>query len=63
MQRMKQNAHEHARRIIEEIEYLKNQIYTRNGELARLSHQLSEKEKSTIHERRKFEEQKKKVNL
>ncbi|XP_057430702.1 factor of DNA methylation 5-like isoform X2 [Lotus japonicus] len=61
MQRMEQNAREHARRIIEETEYLKNQIYTRNGELARLGHQLSEKEKSTIHERRKFEEEKKKI--
>ncbi|KAL6499662.1 hypothetical protein OROGR_027572 [Orobanche gracilis] len=60
MQRMQQDAREHAIRIVEETELLKNQIYTRNDELARLGHQLSEKEKSTIHERRKFEEEKKK---
>ncbi|KAL6570409.1 hypothetical protein OROMI_014923 [Orobanche minor] len=60
MQRMQQRAREHARKIIEETNNLKHQIYTRNDELGSWCQQLSEREKSTIHERRKFEEEKKK---
>lgn len=60
---MQQRAREHARRVIEETEKLKRDIHTRSVELDRWYQQQSEQEATTINERRKFEEEKKKVNL
>ncbi|XP_061356217.1 factor of DNA methylation 5-like [Gastrolobium bilobum] len=59
MARMQQHAREHVLRVIEETEKLKCEIHTKNVELDRWCQQLSEQETSTVHERRKFEEEKK----
>lgn len=63
MKWMQKRAREHAHKVMEETEKLQHEINTRSIELNRWCEQLIEKETSTIHERRKFEEEKKRVNL
>ncbi|RDX70380.1 Factor of DNA methylation 1, partial [Mucuna pruriens] len=52
-------AREHAHKVMEETEELQHDIDTRSAELDRWCQQLIEQETSTIQERRKFEEEKK----
>lgn len=59
MKWMQKRAREHARKVMEETEKLQHDINTRSAELDRWCQQLNDQETSTIHERRKFEEEKK----
>ncbi|TKY73106.1 Factor of DNA methylation 1 [Spatholobus suberectus] len=59
MRLMQKRAREHSCRVMEETENLQHDINTRSAELDRWCQQLIEQETSTIHERRKFEEEKK----
>ncbi|KAL2322141.1 hypothetical protein Fmac_026520 [Flemingia macrophylla] len=59
MTRMQKRAREHAGKVIRETEKLQHDINTRRAEQDRWCQQLIEQETSTIHERRKFEEEKK----